>query len=120
MIGVRNDVAVVTPSHDLDAAASELLREALADAVRDHRHVIVDMHAAPTIDSAGLSLLVRAYNDAKARGGTLSLAAPSRYVVTVLHTMKLHQIFAVYPDVDAALLVRQLETETSASAGPIQ
>ncbi|MBL7259743.1 STAS domain-containing protein [Paractinoplanes lichenicola] len=103
MIAVRNDVAVVTPSHDLDAGAGDLLREVLTEAVREHLHVIVDMHAAPTIDSTGLSLLVRAYNEAKARGGTLSLAAPSRYVVTVLHTMKLHHVFTLYPDVDAAL-----------------
>ncbi|MBM2614621.1 STAS domain-containing protein [Actinoplanes sp. LDG1-06] len=120
MIAVSNDVAVVTPSTDLDAAAAELLREALAEAVRDHHHVIVDLHAAPTIDSAGLSLLVRFYNEAKARGGTFSLAAPSRYVVTVLHTMKLHQVFTLYPDVEAALLVRQLDPEPSAAAGPVQ
>jgi len=97
------DTAVVTPLTDVDAAAAELLREALASAVRDHRHVIVDMHAAGTIDSAGLSLLVRAHREAKSRGGTLSLAAPSRYVVTVLHTMHLHQVFALYPDLEAAL-----------------
>jgi anti-anti-sigma factor len=103
MIAVRNDVAVVTPSTDLDTAAVELLREALTEAVQHHRHVVVDLHAAPTIDSAGLSLLVRAYNEAKSHGGTLSLAAPSRYVVTVLHTMKLHQVFPQYPDVEAAL-----------------
>jgi anti-sigma B factor antagonist len=48
-------------------------------------------------------MLVRAYNEAKSHGGTLSLAAPSRYVVTVLHTMKLHQVFPLYEDVGAAL-----------------
>jgi anti-sigma B factor antagonist len=105
MTDVRDatDTAVVTPLSDLDADAVELLRESLAEAVRDHRHVIVDLHAAPTIDSAGLSMLVRAYNEAKSHGGTLSLAAPSRYVVTVLHTMKLHQVFPLYEDVGAAL-----------------
>jgi anti-sigma B factor antagonist len=97
------DTVVVTPLTDIDAAAADLLREALAEAVSRHRHVVVDLHAAGHIDSAGLSLLVRAYNDAKGRGGTLSLAAPSRYVVTVLHTMKLHQVFPMYPDVDTAL-----------------
>jgi anti-anti-sigma factor len=105
MTDVRDatDTAVVTPLSDLDADAVELLRESLAEAVRDHRHVIVDLHAAPTIDSAGLSMLVRAFNDAKSHGGTLALAAPSRYVVTVLHTMKLHQVFPLYEDVEAAL-----------------
>ncbi|WP_250005627.1 STAS domain-containing protein [Actinoplanes sp. M2I2] len=105
MTDVRDDLdtAVVTPLSDLDAAAVELLRESLTEAVRDHRYVVVDLHAAPTIDSAGLSMLVRAYNEAKGNGGTLALAAPSRYVVTVLHTMKLHQVFPLYPDVDAAL-----------------
>ncbi|MBU2664161.1 STAS domain-containing protein [Actinoplanes bogorensis] len=103
MTAVHQDVAVVTPSADLDADAVETMRESLTVAVRDHRHVIVDLHAAPTIDSAGLSLLVRALNEAKAHGGTLTLAAPSRYVVTVLHTMKLHPVFPMYPDLDAAL-----------------
>ena len=102
-IRLDGDTAVVTPLSDFDEAAAELLREVLTEAVRDHRHVVVDMHAAETIDSAGLSLLVRTHNDAKSRGGTLSLAAPSRYIVTVLHTMRLHTVFALYPDVDTAL-----------------
>ena len=97
------DTAVVTPLTDIDADAADLLREALAEAVGAHRHVVVDLHAAQHIDSAGLSLLVRAFNDAKGRGGRLSLAAPSRYVVTVLHTMKLHQVFPLFPDVETAV-----------------
>ncbi len=91
------DTAVVTPLTDLDEASAGLLREPLADVVRTHRNVLLDMRAVAIIDSAGLGLLVRAHQDARDRGGSLALVAPSRYVLTVLHTMRLDQMFEILP-----------------------
>lgn len=56
------------------------------------------MRDAGVIDSAGLGLLVRAYRCTKRCGGGLSLVAPSRFVITVLHTMHLDGMFPIFPD----------------------
>ena len=99
------DVAavVVTPLMDIDADLAETLRDGLAAALSTNRHVVLDLHAVHLIDSAGLGLLVRAHQGAKDRGGSLSLVAPSRFILTVLHTMRLDMIFSTYPDERSAL-----------------
>jgi anti-sigma B factor antagonist len=97
------DTVVITPLTDVDAEATAVLREALHEALNTHRHVLVDLRAAEVIDSAGLGLLVRAHQHAKHRGGTLTLAAPSRYVRTVLHTMRLERLFDIAENATAVL-----------------
>lgn len=110
-IQVHNDLdaVVVTPLGDIDAAFVETLRDGLTAAVSTSRHVVLDLHAAHLIDSAGLGLLVRANQEAKHRGGSLCLVAPSRYVLTVLHTMRLDTVFPTYPDEEAAFRALRLD-----------
>jgi anti-anti-sigma factor len=84
----RLHAAVVRVYGDLDAALAPALRQVLADAVDRHSDVVVDLAHAPTVDPAGLSLLVRAHRHARRCDGTMCFVAPSRYVLTVLHTMR--------------------------------
>jgi anti-sigma B factor antagonist len=93
------DAVVITPLTE----AVEGLRQVLEQAAICHRHVVLDLRIAEVIDSAGLGLIVRVHQEAKQRGGTLTLAAPSRFVLTVLHTMRLDGVFALAVDVPAAL-----------------
>jgi anti-sigma B factor antagonist len=101
------DTVVITPLTDVDAEATAVLREALEQALNTHRHVLVDMRAADVIDSAGLGMLVRAHQHARQRGGTLTLAAPSRYVRTVLHTMRIEGLFDIAENATAVLDARR-------------
>jgi anti-sigma B factor antagonist len=89
---------VVTPLADLDARLSERLRDDLMRAAAAHAHLLVDLHAVRFIDSAGLSLLVRARQETRRHGGEFSLVAPSRFVQTVLHTMRLDRALRTFPD----------------------
>ena len=91
------DAVVVRPLTDLDREAAEELRPDLMSAAGEGRAVVVDLHAVHLIDSAGLGLLVRAHQEAKQNGGRLALVAPSRFVLTVLHTMRLDGMFTIYP-----------------------
>lgn len=95
--------AVITPLTDLDAHLVERLRDDLMRAAALHEHVVVDLHAVRSIDSAGLGLLVRARQEAKQHDATFDLVAPSRFVLTVLHTMRLDGVFRAFPDLEAAL-----------------
>ncbi|MEV4703180.1 STAS domain-containing protein [Actinoplanes sp. NPDC049316] len=97
------DVAAITPMADLDAGLADRLREDLMRAASGHRHVVVDLHAVRFIDPAALGLLVRARQEARQHGATFDLVAPSRFVRTVLHTMRLDGVFRTFPDLPSAV-----------------
>ncbi|MET8911420.1 STAS domain-containing protein [Micromonospora sp. NPDC004551] len=79
-----------------EADPAEPVRRALAEAVTVGDRVLVDLAAVEVIDSAGLGLLVRARQETRRDGRRLCLVAPSRFVRTVLHTMRLDGVFAVF------------------------
>jgi anti-sigma B factor antagonist len=99
----RPDAAVVRVRAGLDAAVAPTLRETLTEAVDRHPYVVVDLSAVPTLDDVGLGLLVRAHRRARRRGGVVILAGPSRFVITVLHTMHVDGLFPIFDDCPAAL-----------------
>ncbi|MFC0033328.1 STAS domain-containing protein [Micromonospora chaiyaphumensis] len=86
-----------------EADAAEPVRRALAEAVTVGDRVLVDLSAVEVIDSAGLGLLVRARQETRRDGRRLCLVAPSRFVRTVLHTMRLDGVFAVFDSRAGAL-----------------
>ncbi|MGC4879004.1 STAS domain-containing protein [Micromonospora sp. DT43] len=98
-----DDATVVTAAGDIDFDTGDALRAALRDAADAIGPVVVDLSRVHVIDSTGLGLLVRAHLDARERGVTLCLAAPSRFIRTVLHTMRLDGVFPVFDSRDEAL-----------------
>ncbi|PZG24168.1 anti-sigma factor antagonist [Micromonospora craterilacus] len=110
------DVMVVATNGDLDADAGNALRTALRGAVDMGGTVVVDLARVQVIDPVGLGLLVRAHREVRDRGGRLCLAAPSRFIRTVLHTMKLDGVFPIYDDLDAALAELRAAARSDAPA----
>ncbi|WP_213453498.1 STAS domain-containing protein [Rhizomonospora bruguierae] len=108
-------VAVVTPHGNLTAGSVGPLRDALERAVAERHTVLLDLAGVHTVDAATLGVVVRAYQRAKHRGGGLHLAAPSRFVLTVLHTMRLHTTFATFDSRGQALM--SLQRRASYEAG---
>ncbi|MEU4555344.1 anti-anti-sigma factor [Micromonospora violae] len=98
-----DDVTVVAAAGDVDLDTGDTLRTALRHAADMGGHVVVDLSRVHLIDSTGLGLLVRAHREARERGATLCLAAPSRFVRTVLHTMRLDGAFPLFDSRDEAL-----------------
>jgi anti-sigma B factor antagonist len=99
----RRDAAMVRVRTEIDATVADPLRRALAEAADRYGNVVLDLTGAPTLDSAGLGALVRAHRHARQRNAVLCLAAPSRYVMTVLHIMKVDVLFPTFDDCDSAL-----------------
>ncbi|ABP55016.1 STAS domain-containing protein [Salinispora tropica] len=93
-LGVPDHSEVV----EATAATPDPLRTALDEAIEHEGRVVVDLSAVEQIDSVGLGLLVRARQEARQRGAELCLHAPSRFVLTVLHTMRLDAAFPVVTD----------------------
>ncbi|MFC4018482.1 STAS domain-containing protein [Micromonospora sp. GCM10011542] len=98
-----DEATVVTATGDIDVDAGDALRAALRDAADANGPVVVDLSRVHVIDSTGLGLLVRAHLDARERGVTLCLAAPSRFIRTVLHTMRLDGVFPIFDSREEAL-----------------
>jgi anti-anti-sigma factor len=71
----RDDLAIVKPSGELDAATVETLRAAL-DSVRGTRRLLLDLRGLSFIDSSGLHLLVALPKRAQDDGFRLTLLAP--------------------------------------------
>lgn len=93
------DITVVRVEADL----TEALRDVLALAGTS-RHLVLDLTGVPTLDPEGLGLLVRARQQLRQDSrGWLCLAAPSRFVLTVLHIMRLETAFPVFADRFAAV-----------------
>ncbi|SCG64505.1 STAS domain-containing protein [Micromonospora coxensis] len=98
-----DDTTVVAATGDIDLDTGDTLRTALRHAADMGGHVVVDLTDVHVIDSTGLGLLVRAHREARDRGATLCLVRPSRFVRTVLHTMRLDPVFPIYDSRDEAL-----------------
>lgn len=113
------DSALVRVHGNLDATMAPDLRDALCWAVDRHNAVVVDLAGSPRVDPAGLSVLIRAHGRAKHRGGIICLVAPSRFVLTVLHTMRVDGVFPVFDDCVTALRWVRAEAAATASAAAV-
>lgn len=86
-----------------DAGPAERVRRALAEAIDTGDLVLVDLTELEVVDPAGLGLLVRAHQEARQRSAVLCLVGPTRFVRTVLHTMRLDDLFPIFESRAAAL-----------------
>ncbi|MFE9204437.1 STAS domain-containing protein [Micromonospora sp. NPDC007230] len=114
-IDYLDEVAAAPAARDADPA--EAVRRALAEAIHLGDHVLVDLSEVEVVDPAGLGLLVRAHQEARQRAAVLCLVAPTRFVLTVLHTMRLDDVFPLYESRAAAL--RDLADPASAGTAPV-
>jgi anti-anti-sigma factor len=97
------DAAVVHVRADIDAQIAGPLRQALAEAVDQHGHVVLDLSDVHTVDPAGLAALIRAHQWARRRDAVVCFAGPSRFVITVLHTRRVDGLFPIFDDCQTAL-----------------
>jgi anti-anti-sigma factor len=115
----RGESALLRVHGNLDATMAPDLRDALCWAVDGHPAVVVDLSGSPRVDPAGLGVLIRAHGRAKHRDGIICLVAPSRFVLTVLHTMHVDGVFPIFDDCVTALRWVRAEAAASASAASV-
>jgi anti-sigma B factor antagonist len=113
------DSALVRVHGNLDATTAPDLRDALCRAVDRYAGVVVDLAGSPRVDPAGLGVLIRAHGRAKHRGGVICLVAPSRFVLTVLHTMHVDGVFPIFDECVTALRWVRAEVAVSTAAASI-
>lgn len=101
-VHVKGDetAGVVTVRGEVDMANCGMLRQAIADEMRDAAVVVVDLSAVTFLDSSGLAVLVSAHRSPAAR---LRLVVETPPVKRILAVSGLDQTLEIHPTLTAAL-----------------
>ncbi|TMQ94980.1 STAS domain-containing protein [Actinomadura soli] len=101
---VRGESAVVVVTGEIDLRTADTLCARLVEARGEGpRRLVVDFSAVAFCDAAGLGALVGAHNRIAVSGGEISLAGVRPAQLRLLRITGLDRLFAVHPDVAAAL-----------------
>jgi anti-sigma B factor antagonist len=103
---VVGGVPVVATPEEIDINNAAGLRAALADAAAaapGPGTLVVDMSAPRFCDAAGLHVLVRAHQQAQARGGELLLILPATTVLRIFAIAGVDRIIPNFATLDEAL-----------------
>ena len=105
----RSDVAVLHLKGELDADTSAKLRETLTELLeRPVPRIVVDLTELKFCDSVGLSTFVTSKQVITDRGGWLSFAGANPFLLRLLETVGLSRYFAIFPEIDDAIVAGQL------------
>jgi anti-sigma B factor antagonist len=97
-------IPIVAITGDIDLESSPQLRDFLKPkAVQKIPRLLLDFTGVNYIDSSGLATLIEYFQSVQSFGGKLALASLSPRVKNVFEIVRLEQIFALYPDIPAAL-----------------
>jgi anti-anti-sigma factor len=103
-VEVAGGVPVVVAPEEIDITNAAGLRAALLEAAGyGSRALVVDMAQTQFCDSAGLHVLVRAHNRARAQGGELLLVVGGAAVVRVLAVTGIDQLIPNFASLEQAL-----------------
>ena len=97
-------VEVVRLPTQLVMANAQQTRAAIRDIIDDGRlRLVFDLNDVEFVDSSGLSVLVSALKAVDPLGGQVVLLRPSAGVRSLIELTRLHQIFEIFEDRDAAV-----------------
>ncbi len=99
----HGSIIVIYCSGPLVAGHTGQLRTLATDAVAETGCVILELHAVPHMDSAGLGLLARLCATARGRSGDVKVVAPSGQVAELLQMTLQGRLLTIYPTIETAL-----------------
>ena len=112
---VNEQCATLALDGRLDANNTQPLKESLEQLIDGGTsYLVVDLAQVPFIDSAGLAALVSALKATRRIGGNVLLSGVQPQARTVFSLTMLDQVFAIHPNVEAAL--DSLEVDSAPSA----
>jgi anti-sigma B factor antagonist len=100
---IKAEVLVVAASGRIDSNTAPALEAVLPARVQEHAATVMDLGAVSYVSSAGLRVLLKGAKVAKASGHRLVLAGLAPSVFEVFEVSGFSTIFAIEPDVAAAL-----------------
>jgi anti-sigma B factor antagonist len=110
-------VPVVVAPEEIDIGNAGLLRSALHDAGTDRSGVlVVDMSRTQFCDSSGLNVLVRAHQQAEARGGEVRLVMTGTSVLRIFVVTGVDRVIPIFGSVEEAVAHSAADDLPAASA----
>jgi len=98
------DVDVLKLTGRLDASSAKNLKGRVVSLVKENRvKLIVDMAGVDFIDSSGLGSLVSSLRAVNEKDGDVKVAALQKQVRSIFELTRLHRIFGIFDDVEAAM-----------------
>ncbi len=97
---------VIALNGDIDLENAGEIRKALLTNLKQKKDLLVDLSAVTYIDSSAIASLVEGLQVARKQKNELSLISVSARALRVLELARLDKVFAIYPDVAAALVAR--------------
>lgn len=98
-----NDVMVLSLRGRLDATNAADLKDKVKDCLKKGRiHIVIDLAEIDFVDSSGLGSLVACLRTVNKAGGDIRIAAVQDRVRAVFELIRLHHVFDIYEDSDAA------------------
>lgn len=102
-ISEQGGLQVVAVSGEVDLSTSPQVRDALLGCISAGSGVVVELSGVSYIDSSGVASLVEAFQTAKSKGLSFSLAQISETPLRVLKLARLDQVFVIHETLDEAL-----------------
>lgn len=100
----RNNVAMVSLPQRLVMANAAETRNEIKDLVEAGRtRLVLDLQSVDFVDSSGLSVLVSTLKAVHAANGEVILLSPSEGVRMLIELTRLHQVFEIFEDRQAAI-----------------
>lgn len=98
------EVSIITLPTRLVMANADTTRAEVKRIIDSGRHhLIFDLSDVDFVDSSGLSVLVFGLKATKARDGNVVLYNPCEDVMSLIELTRLHEIFEIFTDKDAAI-----------------
>ena len=94
---------VKLPNRLVMANATETRKALLTLVEQGRNRLILDLNKVEFIDSSGLSVLVSALKAAQNDAGEVLLLSPNDGVRSLIELTRLHQVFEIFEDRDAAI-----------------
>ena len=100
-----NDVEVLKLEGRLDASSAKDIKEKVALLTKENRvKLVIDMGGIDFIDSSGLGSLISSLRSVNKLGGDIKISALQDQVRAIFELTRLHRIFGIYDDNDAAAM----------------
>ena len=98
-----NDVEVLRLEGRLDASSAKDIKEKVALLTKENRvKLVIDMGGIDFIDSSGLGSLVSSLRSVNKLGGDIKISALQNQVRAIFELTRLHRIFGIFDDSNAA------------------
>ena len=113
----REDTALITVEGDLDIDTATELQHHLANQLHHgRRHFLLDLSAVPFMDSSGMNIVLRVYQETRATSGSVHVIAPTPAVRRILDLTGVSITVPTVDSLDEALASVDSRSSAEASA----